>query len=59
MKILVKLGGTLLDHEDTRRSVSAQLRGLHRDNPDLVVVHGGGWLKGECVSSSSMTPTIT
>ena len=42
MKILVKLGGTLLDHEETRRQVAGQLRDLHQVYTNLVVVHGGG-----------------
>ncbi|MCP5113567.1 MAG: acetylglutamate kinase, partial [bacterium] len=42
MKILVKLGGTLLDGEDTRRQIAAQLKELVALHPSLVVVHGGG-----------------
>ncbi len=41
MKVLVKLGGTLLDGEDTRRSLASQLADLARKY-ETVVVHGGG-----------------
>lgn len=42
MKILIKLGGTLLDGEATRQGVAAQLSAAHKTNPQTVVVHGGG-----------------
>lgn len=44
MKILIKLGGTLLDGEETRASIAGQLREVLAANPELecVVVHGGG-----------------
>lgn len=42
MKILIKLGGTLLDDAATRRAVAAQLAVAHKANPRTVVVHGGG-----------------
>ncbi len=41
MKLLVKLGGTLLDADATRESLAAQLAAVSRTVP-LVVVHGGG-----------------
>lgn len=41
MKILVKLGGTLLDDEQSRASLATQLAEVSREN-ELVVVHGGG-----------------
>ncbi len=39
MKILVKLGGTLLDNTELRASLAGQIAGL---NAKTVVVHGGG-----------------
>ncbi len=42
MKLLVKLGGTLLDDAGSRAGLAKQLAGLARVNPELVVVHGGG-----------------
>ena len=42
MKVLVKLGGTLLDSPDSRRSLAGQLAGARAGGVDLVVVHGGG-----------------
>lgn len=41
MKVLVKLGGTLLDAPESRQSLSAQLAAASREL-ELVVVHGGG-----------------
>jgi acetylglutamate kinase len=41
VKLLVKLGGTLLDHEATRAGLAAQIAAAAR-NVSLVVVHGGG-----------------
>ncbi len=41
MKILIKLGGTLLDDTASRESLSRQLAEVSREN-ELVVVHGGG-----------------
>lgn len=41
MKILIKIGGTLLDHQDKVRSIATQLASVHSDY-QLVVVHGGG-----------------
>ncbi len=42
MKILVKLGGSLLDQSASRSAIAEQIAGLHKTNPSLVVVHGGG-----------------
>ncbi|WP_031497270.1 acetylglutamate kinase [Bryobacter aggregatus] len=42
MKLLVKLGGTLLDNPDSRTSLSQQLAALYKTNPILTIVHGGG-----------------
>ncbi len=42
MKILIKLGGTLLDGDATRHAIAAQLAAAQKANPQTVVVHGGG-----------------
>lgn len=42
MKILIKLGGTLLDGDATREAIATQLTAAHQRNPETVVVHGGG-----------------
>jgi len=42
MRILIKLGGTLLDDEATRQAMAAQLAAAQVANPQTVVVHGGG-----------------
>ncbi|MBL8242436.1 MAG: acetylglutamate kinase [Bryobacterales bacterium] len=42
MKILIKLGGTLLDDETTRQRMASQLAETRQANPQTVVVHGGG-----------------
>ena len=42
MKLMVKLGGTLLDDPASRTSLSTQLATLNRTNPNTAVVHGGG-----------------
>ncbi len=41
MRILIKLGGTLLDESETRRSIAAELAQLAGEH-EMVVVHGGG-----------------
>jgi acetylglutamate kinase len=41
LKLLVKLGGTLLDDEASRKTMASQLAALRREH-ELVVVHGGG-----------------
>ena len=41
MKILVKVGGTLLDQQTTRTQLAADLACLAQDH-QLVIVHGGG-----------------
>lgn len=42
MKILVKLGGTLLDTVESRANLARQLAAAARSGASLVVVHGGG-----------------
>ena len=42
MKILVKLGGTLLDQDALRASLAGQIAQAERDGFEIVVVHGGG-----------------
>jgi acetylglutamate kinase len=42
VKLLVKLGGTLLDAEESRRSLAAQIAEAWRAGHHIVVVHGGG-----------------
>ena len=42
MKLLVKLGGTLLDSAESRTAISAQLATAVKQHPQTVVVHGGG-----------------
>ena len=42
MKILVKLGGTLLDSPESRAALAAQIAGARGRGVELVVVHGGG-----------------
>ena len=41
MKLLVKLGGTLLDSAETRESLAQQIAAIAR-RESLVIVHGGG-----------------
>ncbi len=41
-KLLVKLGGTLLDSEVSRRRLAAEIAGVCRQGTRVVVVHGGG-----------------
>ena len=42
MRVLVKLGGTLLDNEHSRRRLAAEIAAVPGDGLELVVVHGGG-----------------
>lgn len=42
MKLLVKLGGTLLESDESRSSLARQLTRLQATGHRLVVVHGGG-----------------
>jgi acetylglutamate kinase len=42
LKVLVKIGGTLLDSAETRARLAAQIAGARRDGVEAVVVHGGG-----------------
>ena len=42
MKVLVKLGGTLLDHAESRDRLAAQIAAARRRGVEMVVVHGGG-----------------
>lgn len=41
MKLLIKLGGTLLDDSGSRQTIAQQIAELAR-NHELVIVHGGG-----------------
>ena len=42
MKVLVKLGGTLLDLAESRDAAAAQIARARARAPEMVVVHGGG-----------------
>lgn len=42
MKLLVKLGGTLLDTAPSRHGLAEQMAGERRRGTEIVVVHGGG-----------------
>jgi len=42
VKVLVKLGGTLLDEDGSRRRIASELAGLRAQGIRLAVVHGGG-----------------
>ena len=42
MRILVKLGGTLLDAPESRTRLAAELSQIQRSGVEMVVVHGGG-----------------
>lgn len=42
MKVLIKIGGSLLDDGAGRQAMAAQLTVAHKANPQTVVVHGGG-----------------
>ncbi len=42
MRILVKLGGTVLDSEELRASLACQIAAAARGGYEVVVVHGGG-----------------
>ena len=42
MRVLVKLGGTLLDSEESRTAMAGQLTRAFAANREMVVVHGGG-----------------
>jgi acetylglutamate kinase len=42
VKILVKLGGTLLDDVESRARLASELARAAREGAELVVVHGGG-----------------
>jgi acetylglutamate kinase len=42
LKVLVKLGGTLLDATESRQRLAGELAGLLAAGVQLVVVHGGG-----------------
>jgi len=41
-RVLVKLGGTLLDEEPSRRRLAAEIAQAQRPGLEMVVVHGGG-----------------
>lgn len=42
MKILVKLGGTLLDSAESRKRLASEIAAVHANGVRVVVVHGGG-----------------
>lgn len=42
MKLLVKLGGTLLDSAESRDRLASQIAGVRAAGHEVVVVHGGG-----------------
>lgn len=42
MRVLVKLGGTLLDAADSRECLARQIAAVRANGVDIVVVHGGG-----------------
>jgi acetylglutamate kinase len=42
MKVLVKLGGTLLDAAESRAALAAQIAGARARGVEIVLVHGGG-----------------
>jgi len=42
LKVLVKLGGTLLDHAESRERLAAQIAAARGRGVEMVVVHGGG-----------------
>jgi acetylglutamate kinase len=42
MKVLIKLGGTLLDQEKTRTRLAGEIVAASRTGAQIVVVHGGG-----------------
>ncbi|MBX5495404.1 MAG: acetylglutamate kinase [Bryobacteraceae bacterium] len=42
MKVLIKLGGTLLDTSETRCRLAREIAALGKDGHQIVVVHGGG-----------------
>lgn len=42
MRILVKLGGTLLDAAESRHRLAGELAALQQGGAEMVVVHGGG-----------------
>lgn len=42
MKILIKLGGALVDGKASGAAIASQLAAARQTNPDMVVVHGGG-----------------
>ena len=42
MKLLVKLGGTLLDAAESRERLATEIAQARRDGIEIVVVHGGG-----------------
>jgi len=42
LKVLVKIGGTLLDEQESRRRLAAEIAAVVRAGVRIVVVHGGG-----------------
>src|SRR5206468_9755502 len=50
VKVLVKLGGTLLDTSATRDALAAQIAGARTAGIEIVVVHGGGKQMTRCLT---------
>ncbi len=42
MRLLIKVGGTLVDDAGQRDAVARQIAAAHREGHAVVVVHGGG-----------------
>ena len=57
-KILVKLGGTLLDDAASRDALARQIAGAGRAGARIVVVHGGGPQATELQTRLGLSPQI-
>ncbi len=42
MRLTLKLGGSILEDESVRKSILAQISGLHAAGHEIILVHGGG-----------------
>jgi acetylglutamate kinase len=42
MRVLIKLGGTLLEAEGSRRRLAREISGARQEGAEITVVHGGG-----------------
>lgn len=42
MKVLIKLGGTLLESAESRQRLAREIKAFHDSGVEIVVVHGGG-----------------